>query len=814
MADTIILRPTSDAAGAGYTYGMGVWTGYRTGGAAYGGCDEGSLDETDSGFGISRTSDSSYDAGRFEFAFGSPPTGVTITNVAIKAYCRCSSQGQNYFSEAPRVKGFVNVGATRYYQSGPSYVTVAEHLNRNTEPYAGSCGFYLLGTWATNPATAAAWTLSDLASGTFIAGLEAGGVAEGQAGDGIPHSYGGNAAQFDLAQFWVEVTTSPSETFVNPARLSASAALRLLGTPLRIVEFSAPVEFSALQPGSTLYITDPLYPTPDGLGAGASDWQRRPVKVLSVSDGIEPPEIRIRALDMTDRAVTFWSTWRTDVGADTINLTGIPRFDQGGGYTVARTTADWIERPNDRLLVAISADRPRITPFGLLIQGGSFPGYTPGTGELASNLMDNTFARGTGGHGTSVASGDSTAFTSWTSYKAGGGTLFVWKDDHFRFDEATTYARHAKMGSGSAWGTDFAYLYQTRAGHGANYRIRVQLLFAPQAPTLDPAKVLLTLRRKVGATDNDWSAAGWSASLAWKSLVDAQQASGGSAYGHTSYRKYGSYYEYWSEEIDFGASIGDLTLYFPWFQQNNAGLYLHQAKVYHNNLGTGQAQRVIRRVYDVTQASAVTNAADVVDLNNDESYRIALADRGTVVLVFTPLWEHDDLVDGAIKILLALVHDHTNGDRDVLYYERVNASSGRYAFGRVYGGGNSGTIASLDVTSAGATLPQYMVPVKLAIRWTGASGELGLAAKTLDVFRAGVKGTAGVAAQYCRQKATGAYVTVGRLGLGGPASSQNPYQFADGYFADMEFRADVLSDVQIAAAHNRIGQNMPLPTIV
>jgi hypothetical protein len=108
-----------------------------------------------------------------------------------------------------------------------------------------------------------------------------------------------------------------------------------------------------------------------------------------------------------------------------------------------------------------------------------------------------------------------------------------------------------------------------------------------------------------------------------------------------------------------------------------------------------------------------------------------------------------------------------------------------------------------------------MVPVKLAVRWTGAVGELGLAAKSLDVFKDGVKGgTTGLATQYCRQKSVGAYVTVGRPGWTGPGSSVNPYQFADGYFADMEMRADVLSDTAIAGVHNRIGQNMPLPTIV
>ena len=147
----------------------------------------------------------------------------------------------------------------------------------------------------------------------------------------------------------------------------------------------------------------------------------------------------------------------------------------------------------------------------------------------------------------------------------------------------------------------------------------------------------------------------------------------------------------------------------------------------------------------------------------------------------------------------------------------MNATSGRYVFRRDYGGGVSGTAAVFDVTTTAR--PQYMVPVKLAVRWTGASGELGLAAKSLDIFKDGVKGTAGVAAQYCRQKTVGAFVTVGRGNGAGPGLSGAPHTFADGYFADMEFRADVLSDVGIAAVHNRIGQNMigqnmPLPTIV
>ena len=373
MADTAILRPTSDGAGAGFTYPMGVWTrasGYSAG-AAYSGCDEGSLDESDAGYATSRASTTTYNPGRFEFLFTAPPTGVAISSLALKAYCRHSCAGADYMVELPRMKGFVKIGSTYYYQTGPAYVTVTQAINKNTQGDAGSFGLYTVGTWATNPATAAAWTLSDLAAGTLIAGLEAGGVAEGQAGNGVPHSYGGSNASFDLAQFWVELTTTPSETFVNPIRISASALLRIMSLPLRVVSFSAPAIFSDVKPGDTVYVTHPHYPTEDGAGAGAKSYERRPIKVLAVSDQVEPHQVTIRGLDMVDRACTFWSPWRTDVGADTVNLTGLARFDQGGGYTVKRTTADWIDRPTDKTLVSISANKPRITPWGLLIQGGT-----------------------------------------------------------------------------------------------------------------------------------------------------------------------------------------------------------------------------------------------------------------------------------------------------------------------------------------------------------------------------------------------------------------------------------------------------------
>ena len=817
MADTAILRPTADAPGAGFTFGTGVWTraGGRVAGAQYSGYDEASLDESDSGYALARTTDASYNPGRYEAYFSAPPTGVAIVSLTLKAYMRTSSAGPYFFAEDPRVKGFVMVGATRYYQSGPAYVTVVEFCNRNTTGDVGTYGLYTVGTWATNPATAAAWTLADLAAGNFIAGLEAGGVAEGQAANGIPNAYGGSTADFDLGQLWVEITTTPSETFVNPIRVSASAILRLFGRPLRLVEFSAPVQYSDVKPGSTIYLSHSFYPTEDGLGVGLKDHEQRPVKVLSVSDQIEPPEIRIKALDIIDRACTFWSTWRTDVGADTVNLSGIPRFDLGGGYTVARTSADWVERPTDRLLVSISAARPRITPFGLLVQGGSFPGYGAGTGEHSSYFKNNSFSQGVGGHGTLLANGDTTGFTSWTVTSTGGGAVYVSKNTNFRFDDPTTYARHALIIQGANYASDTAYLSQLLASHGANYRLRAQLIFKAYASTLSPGEVSYVLRRKIGATNYDWTTGGWSTSLAWRKLVDAQTSTGG--FGKTSFRKYGQFYEYWTDEVDFGVSVADLTLFAGYTQQNAAGIYLHQAKVYNNVLGTGQAKRVLRRVYDVTQASNVTNAADVVDLNNDSSYRIARTDRGTLSFVFVPLFDHDDLDDGADKYLLTLSHDSTNGDREELFYHRSSSVAGILYFRRVYGNATNGEATIGLYAAAGDTpdtRPQYMVAMKIAARWLGASGELGLAPKTLDVFFGGVKGTSGVATQYCRQKTTGAFVAIGRKSTGAPGSSVNPYQFADGYFSDMEFRADVLSDVQVAAIHNRSGQNLPLPSVV
>jgi hypothetical protein len=812
MSDIANLRPTSDAAGGTFSLGQGAWTraGGRVAGACYSGCDEGSLDEADSGYALARTSDTSYNSGRFEFYLGAPPTGVAISSLSIKAYCRISSAGPNFFVESPRMKGFVNVGGTRYYQSGPSYVTVSNHTNRNTTPVdAGTGVLFTVGTWATNPVTSAAWTLSDLAAGVFIAGLEAGGVAEGQAGNGIPHANGGSTAQFDLLQFWVELTTTPSETFVTPIRLGASAVLRWLGRPLRVVEFKAPVEYSELAPGSTVYVTHPWYPTEDGLGAGVLSWQRRPLKVLQVSDMVDPPEVRVRAIDLRDRACTFWSPWRTDLGADTVNWSGIARFDQGGGYTFARTSADWIERPTDRLYVSISANQPRITPWGLLIQGGSYSGYSSDNGENDSVVLDNTFARGTGGHDTTVTTGSTTAFTSWTASVAGGGALKVWKDSRYRFDDATTYARHAKLSFGAAYGTDYAYLSQALSSF-PNVNFRARVLFSLEG-SADPLQTSMILRRTLGGTANDWTTSGWSASLAWRKFVNGQTSTGGA--GKTSFFKSGNHYEYWSDEIPFGTGATPiLTPFAALHQENNSTLYLHQVLVVHTGTATAQAKRVIRREVDVTQGSVVTGAADVLDLNNDASYRIVEADHGTLAVVFTPRWGHEDLDDGADKYLLTIVHDSTNNDREELFYHRTNSTTGVLYFRRVYGGAS---IAEAQYALSGSNLASYLTSMKVAARWTGSAGELGLTVRSLDVFLNGVKGgTTATAANVCRMKDVGDYVAVGRKATSTPGSVPNMYQFADGYLADMEFRADVLSDMEVAALHNGIGKNLNLPTTV
>ena len=89
----------------------------------------------------------------------------------------------------------------------------------------------------------------------------------------------------------------------------------------------------------------------------------------------------------------------------------------------------------------------------------------------------------------------------------------------------------------------------------------------------------------------------------------------------------------------------------------------------------------IRREFIATQGEPIVQAGDIVDLNNfPASMRILDPAHDTFKVMLTPLWDHEDLPDGRKKYLASFVHDPAFFVYDAIFYERVDAATGRWCF--------------------------------------------------------------------------------------------------------------------------------------
>lgn len=763
--------------------------------------DEGqdALDETDYGYLQSRGIAGLYLTGRFEYTFGGLPSGLTISKVRIVAYLRMSNAGNESPDESPRVKGFVNPAGTRRYQTSPAYVTVVEACNRNTQNAQGTFGRYICGEWANNPETASAWTLTDLAPGAIMAGVEAGGIAEGQAGNGVPPTTGGTQASLDLASIELEVEATSSELVTEPIRAQSSRLLRLRRRALKPVRLEVPVTLAHAEPGEVVYAADPFWPTPDAEGLTLLDWSRRPLHVIESEERIGAHQATLTAWDLREHYCSFWSPLHTDLGADD-QWNGLAYVDQGLGKSVVRAQGGWIWRPGDGLWRDAGSGSWRITPWGLLICGGTYAGSSANTGETTWHALNDTFSQGTGGEGASLANADTTGLSSWTVTKVGAATVVIKADSSYLFD-VVTYRRAVRITTGAPYASNYAYMTQAVAGFATTQRVRIGIKFRMVTGSLGAVNFLL--RRTTAPTDWSESLNSWTVASMWNPVDTGDP-------GRASLRQIGDHFEYWSSDITVGGTGAQtLTLALGYVTEDSASVDIFAAAVISTGSATGAGAPVLRREFMATTGSSLGQAADIIDLaNGGDVEPIYDTTRGTLTLVATPLWDHEDLSDGAKKYILESDHDLDVAHRDQLYYERTNATTGKWVFGRTV----TGTARAEYATSAAAgTLPRYWSPVKLSARWTSASGELGLAPYSVSIFRNGQAGTTAVASG-SPGRLSSAFVALGRTAgaLGGAIA---PSSFLDGMIAHLETVPICLSDTEIARRHAQLSM-LTLPAAI
>lgn len=755
--------------------------------------DEGqdALDETDYGVLRSRALAGIYTTGRFEHTFGSLPSGLTISKVRVIAYLRTSNAGTEIIDEPPRVKGFVNLAGTRYYQSGPSYVMVTQACNRNTHAAADTFARYVCGEWATNPATAAAWTLEDLAAGVFKAGVEAGGIAEGQAGNGVPPTTGGTQASLDAAVIELEVDATSTDLIVEPIRTIITRLLRLRRRALKPVTLDVPAPLAHARPGKIVYCSDPFWPTPGAAGLSPLDWDRRPLWVQDVEERVSAHSATLVGLDLREHYALMWSPLHTDLGADD-QWTGLAYMDQGAGKAIVRAQGGWIWRPGDGLWRDAATGKWRITPWGLLVCGGTYAGSVANTGETTWHTLNNTLSQGVGGEGTSLPNADAAGFTSWTVAKNGAATVVIKVDSSYLFD-VSGYRRAARLTNGTPHAGNNCSLSQAVAGFATTQRVRVGIKF--RMVSGNPANMRFRLNRTTAPADWSEAANAWVAAPYQNTLAD-----GGP--GRASFRKVGDHYEYWSTDIVVGgAGAQTLTLALVSPAEDAASVDVFAGGIISTGTALGAASRVMRREWIATQGVAIAQAGDIVDLYNPATTMSVLDRlRGTFTAFVTPLWDHEDLSDGATKPVATFVHHYFSGYLDKLYYQRIDATTGKWVFSRTVFAG--AVTAEIVVTAAAGTLPRNLTPVALSARWTSSTGELGLVPRSVTVHVNGVASAAAVAAGDPSYSAS--YVALGRETSGAVGSVSSPASFLDGMIAHVEILPFCLSDLEIARRHAQL----------
>lgn len=735
------------------------------------------LDETTYGAIRSRATAAAYNAtSRFEFTLGAPPSGITVTKVRLVAWMRTSNAGAAAIDESPRVKGFVNPTGTRYYQSGPSYVSVTNPRNRNTEGPGGSFVRHVVGEWSTNPATAGAWTLADLAAGTFKAGVEAGGIAEGQAGNGVPPTTGGSSASWDVALFVLEIDGTPSELVIDPLRQLLSRLLRFRRRPTRPVSITVPAHLCDTEPGEVVYVDDPFWPTGDGAGVSPLAWSARPVPILSSQERPSAHTSALDGWDLREAYASLWSPLYTDLGADD-QWSGIAWMDMGGGKVVTRAQGGWTWRPGDLLRRDAAAGKWRISPWGLVVCGGE----GSGNGKTSFWPENNTFSQGSG-----------TTFTGWANVTAGSGALAE-ETATYALD-VTGYRRAVKLTNGGAPPTDTAYVYTSATAGGlANYKIRVHYRYATTSTAAagQPGWLLydtVSAKSYVAGT-------GWAAGSTWNLPTD----------GAGSVRQFGDQVAVWSEEITVNpGGAPTLRLYVGYSSTPGAVSRIYEAGLIYPDTTSGAGARAVRREFLATTTAAGTLAADQVAVDNQSAYRVWFPECGVVHAVVVPLWKQADLDDNDTKhVLVAMIDSAYSGGAAymALSLKRTSSSNVRAVFEVFRGGGSLGS-AYVDL----GALTYFGGPVKLSCRWTGSSGELGLAARTLDVFGNGTKGTSGTAS------AALVAVESSKLYLGSYPSG-TAYSYLDGILSHLEVKPFCLTDDEILRAQAQL--TIPtLPTVV
>lgn len=652
-----------------------------------------------------------------------PPLLDSIRSVTARAVL--DSYSANALAVDLQLQFFLVIGGVRYLGSQNPVSGSTPTTSRQFREFEEA--------WSLNPATGAAFTAADLAPSAIAAGFRFG-CATDPAGASINLTGTGMCC----TEFEVEVDGAAGQSVEVVRHVLSSHLLRN-----RKMHETCSIEV-AMQYGDVgimeaIWLASDKVPSDDGLGSGPEVVKRAPYLVLQKTPRLRTRTWKLKLWDLKSFVRSYWSPMVTDITADAQD-NGIARIDRGGGWSVTRTQAGYVKRPPEGLWKNRDPNTPRYhKDYGLLICGG---------GQRWS--ANNTFSQGFGGPGP-LGLGIGLNYSFWNFSP---DLAIPWdqaSDSAHRTEElfellfdVDGIRRGVKLHDGYHPGyldVPIYALYTWDVAAGAKVRAYMKY-FADYGAGYNGGASLpkWCLLRRVGGVWNYWlPGTGWTASVTWNAPDQFGIVGSGPAVTLP-------WEEFWTEEVDVGADACSLTI-FCGNVTHTSGPGVGPQTVIFGAAGMVESNgnaHCFPREFLVTTTDTTVQEADDVEINNDEDYRVWDVARGTVHFGVTWSWRHADLADGDVKHLISCHHATTGGVRDDrLFYERIDATSGRLVFRRQNAAGNP---YEAVYPISGADLPGFLRTDKIGLRWTSDLEELALPAQTHSIFFNRERGTDGAVA--------------------------------------------------------------------
>lgn len=425
-------------------------------------------------------------------------------------------------------------------------------------------------------------------------------------------------------------------------------------------------------------LSHPDWPHPTGGGAGNQDWARALVRVVGSTIDLDTLTVELDLADMR-KGVSYRESGRA-VKQFSATRQGDAVVSAGAIRTFQRKSLAWIPDAGDGRIVQISPDMEAITADGLLLEDTD-----------KNRLLRSSFVSGTTGLTLSVGSGtiavDAVAPLLFDTSVSPNGLRLTAGNPHVT-ETRVTWPATTTFVAAPAWGTRFWIDHVDRDGTALVYRIQRDFDL-----------------KWWRDSDQTWQVAQTDNTLPITASTTIPERHHSQVIGGVTFD-----------------AILTLSVVLT-----SGGTVSRRNTVYHVQLahtaffGYESSRIVTNAVADVTRAASRLTIRNVG----------ATSLHGTLLFKLTPLWLQGEVAGTSTGYLLAIGTGATGAGSRYLSFVGDLTNGGLLKHHPA-----AGTAAQVSFSghAEGATY-------RVAMRWTGTGGELGLPQYTSSIFLNGVKGT-------------------------------------------------------------------------